>query len=139
MAEKKWVAEDRDFDAMRCPECGSFDVRYIFGESEDGRTLDEFFECPDCGCKYTVTSRPVEVTITRRRRGMTWLDLIDLLRKQPREQLEKEVFVAYEGENADCDFTPHRVIDLTCPTNEDPAEWERNPEFYMTLCITKED
>lgn len=70
---------------------------------------------------------------------MTWLELIDELKKQPHYLLEQEATVwgnvIDNGTQVNCFSKP--VIELTSPYNDgaDIHEWLSTPDFHLSLVI----
>lgn len=70
---------------------------------------------------------------------MTWLELIDELKKQPLYLLEEEVGVwcnVGTESNVQDDYFENDVVELTSPLNSgNLGEWVRHPDYHMTLVI----
>lgn len=126
MAKTTWVADDKGFDPMKCPECCSIDVKYLDSYTEDGRSLDERYRCPDCGCEYTVTSAPVELTVTKERQTMTWRDVKKVLDGLTDDELGMQALVWTPADfERHGELTP--VVRLDPSTDPDCGINEDNP------------
>lgn len=70
---------------------------------------------------------------------MTWLDLIDLLRKQPLYLLEENATVGcviVDDNGDELDYLHAPIEDAVSPINDgDLTEWLRNPDFHLSLNI----
>lgn len=70
---------------------------------------------------------------------MTWLELIDELRKQPLYLLEQEVAVWCDvfAKDEQIDYFEKPVIQLTSPYNDGAGihEWLRNPDYHLSAVI----
>lgn len=70
---------------------------------------------------------------------MTWLELIDELKKQPLYLLEEEVGVwcnVGDESNVQDDYFESRVDGLTSPLNSgNLGEWVRHPDYHLTLNV----
>lgn len=68
---------------------------------------------------------------------MTWLELMDELKKQPYYLLEKDAMVFCSEHDSD-EYFIKPVTELTSPYNDsaDVYEWLRHPEeFTLSVCI----
>lgn len=70
---------------------------------------------------------------------MTWLELMDELRKQPHYLLEEEVGVwcnVGTENNVQDDYFENSVVELTSPLNSgNLGEWVRHPDYHLTLVV----
>ena len=83
---------------------------------------------------------------------MTWLELIEELRKQPMWLLEKQVAIDWDdwemerwAERIDCHFMSDgqrfdikslELMQLICPTNEFEGEWPSEPDEGYSMSLT---
>lgn len=74
---------------------------------------------------------------------MTWIELIDELRKQPLYLLEREVSVWLNYVDADgtqLDFMSEPAYELTSPYQDGSFDdWLRNSSNYLSLCADLSD
>lgn len=70
---------------------------------------------------------------------MTWLELIDELRKQPLYLLERDVSVWCNVGSEDSpqfDYVVAPVVELTSPlVNNDLLEWVDTPEYSLSIVV----
>ena len=70
---------------------------------------------------------------------MTWLELIDELKKQPLYLLEDEVGIWHNvgtENNVQNDYFESHVVELTSPLSSGNLdEWARHPDYHLTLVV----